>query len=135
MMPTETIGLVMEKMRNRVLRAIGAGLAGFCRPSASNQPIWPRRATIMVTPGVVPLSISRLNASDIRCSRTGESPSDSGLASGKGGVRGAAGCLAAVCAVMVSLPLALVVGRTDIIWVGQVWPRTLGLNRVVEGGR
>jgi hypothetical protein len=39
MMPTETIGLVIEKMRNRVLCAIGAGLAGFCRPSASNQPI------------------------------------------------------------------------------------------------
>src|ERR1700679_1971554 len=86
----------------------------------------------MVTPGVVPLSISRLNASDIRRSRTGESPSDSGLASGKGGGRGAAGCLAAVCAVMVSLPLALVVGRTDIIGVSS----SLAQNaRVEQGGR
>jgi elongation factor Tu len=32
------------------------------------------------------LSISRLKASDIRCSRTGDSPSDSGLAWGSGGV-------------------------------------------------
>ena len=79
-MPTETIGLVIEKMRNRVLCAIGAAASGLCLPSASNQPIWPRRATIMVTPGMVPLSISRLNASDIRCSRIGDSPSDSGFA-------------------------------------------------------
>ena len=68
----------------------------------------------MVTPGMVPLSISRLNASDIRCSRTGESPSDSGLAWGRGGVCGAAACLAAVCAVMVSLPLALVVVAREV---------------------
>ena len=57
--------------------------AGLCRPSASNQPIWPRRATITVAPGRVPLSISRLNASDMRCSRTDDSPSDSGLACGQ----------------------------------------------------
>ena len=90
MMPMETIGLVIEKMRKRVSCAIGAAPAGFCRPSASNQPIWPRRATIMVTPGMVPLSMSRLNASDMRCNRMEESPSDSGLAWGSGGVRGAA---------------------------------------------
>ncbi len=106
MMPTETIGLVMEKMRNRLSFAIGVAAAGLCLPSASNQPIWPRRATITVAPGRVPLSISRLNASDRRCSRADESPSDSGLASGSDGVCGAAVCLpvvlAAVCAVMVS---------------------------------
>ena len=107
MMPTETIGLVMEKMRKIVSCAIGADAAGLCLPSASNQPIWPRRATITVAPGRVPLSISRLKASDIRCSRVEESPSDSGLACGSGGVCGARGCLAAVCAVMVS-PFALV---------------------------
>src|SRR6201746_2712546 len=81
-------------------RAIGALSAGFCAPSASNQPIWPRRATITVTPGMVPLSISRLNASDIRASRVGDSPSDSGLASGSGGVCGVLTCLVAACTVM-----------------------------------
>ena len=130
MMPTETIGLVMEKMRNRVLCAIGAGLAGFCRPSASNQPIWPRRATIMVTPGdgsLVDVALERVRHA---LQPDGESPSDSGLAWGRGGVCGAAGCLAAVCAVMVSLPLALVVGRIDII---GVWP-SLAQNIGVEQG-
>ena len=102
MMPTETIGLVIEKMRKMVSCAIGAAAAGLCLPSASNQPIWPRRATITVAPGMVPLSISRLKASDIRCRPDGDSPSDSGLACGSGGVCGAAACLAAVCAVMVS---------------------------------
>src|SRR5450759_1416127 len=107
MMPTETIGLVIEKMRKRVLCAIGVAAVGLCLPSASNQPIWPRRATITVAPGRVPLSISRLKASDMRCSRVEERPSDSGLAFGSVGVCGAAVCLAAVCAVMVS-PFALV---------------------------
>src|SRR5258707_15862895 len=81
-------------------RVIGALGAGFCLPSASNQPIGPRRATITVTPGMVPLSISRLNASDIRASRVGDSPSDSGLASGSGGVCGVLTCLVAACAFM-----------------------------------
>ena len=70
----------------RPFAAIGAADAGLCRPSASNQPIWPRRATRTVTPGMVPLSISRLNASDIRCKRCGESPIDCGLPIGSGGV-------------------------------------------------
>jgi hypothetical protein len=113
MMPMETIGLVIEKMRNRVSCAIGAVPSGLCRPSASNQPIWPRRETIMVTPGVVPLSMSRWKASDMRCNRMDESPSDSGLAWGSGGVCGAARGLAAVCAVMVS-PFAFVIGRAGI---------------------
>ena len=92
MMPIETIGLVIEKMRNRVSCAIGAAAAGLCLPSASNQPIWPRRATITVAPGMLPLSISRLNASDIRCSRTDESPSDFGFGLGQGrGLRGGGG--------------------------------------------
>ena len=90
MMPTETIGLVIEKMRKMVSCAIGAEAAGLCRPIASNQPIWPRRATITVAPGRVPLSTSRLKASDIRCSRAGDSPSGSGLAWGRDGVCGAA---------------------------------------------
>jgi len=102
MTPTETSGFVMEKMRKIVSRVIGAGFAGFCFPSASNQAIFPRRATMTVAPGMVPLSISRLKASDIRCSRGCESPSDSGFASGSGGVCGVAGCLAAVCAVIFS---------------------------------
>jgi hypothetical protein len=50
--------------------------------------------------------MSRLNASDMRCNRMDESPSDSGFARGSGGVCGAARDLAAVCAVMVS-PFAL----------------------------
>src|SRR5882724_2293419 len=111
MMPIDTIGLVMEKMRKMVLRAIGAEDAGLCLPSASNQPIWPRRATITVTPGTVPFSISRLNASDMRCNRTGERPSDSGLAWGSDGVCGAGLCFVAVCAFMVSPVFALVVCR------------------------
>ena len=83
MMPTETIGLVIEKMRKMLSCAIGAPAAGFCRPIASNQPIWPRRATITVAPGRVPLSTSRLKASDMRCRRTLESPMVSGLACGE----------------------------------------------------
>ena len=88
-------------------RVIGALWAGFCRPSASNQPIWPRRATITVTPGMVPLSISRLNASDIRASRAGDSPSDSGFACGSGGVCGAADLLGGGLRVHEGLPIAL----------------------------
>src|SRR5436305_10467648 len=87
-------------MRKMLSRVIGALLAGSCRPSASNQPIWPRRATSTVTPGMVALSISRLNASDIRPNRVGESPSDSGLDSGSGGVCGVLTCLVAACAFM-----------------------------------
>src|ERR1700720_2628003 len=123
MTPTETIGFVIEKMRKIELCAIGAEAAGFCLPSASNQAIWPRRATITVTPGMVALSMSRLNASDMRCNRTDDSPSDSGFAWGSGGVCGGGVCLAAVCAVMVS-PLAFVLGSE-----GEVWRRTYGLNR------
>src|ERR1700681_4472156 len=109
MMPIETIGLVIEWIRKIVFWVIGVEAAGLCLPSASNQPIWPRRATITVTPGTVPLSISRLNASDIRCSRIDESPSDSGFAWGSGGVCGARAGFAAVCAVMVS-PVLLLCG-------------------------
>ena len=83
MMPTETIGLVIEKMRKMLSCAIGAAAAGLCRPIASNQPIWPRRATMTVAPGRVPLSTSRLKASDIRCRRTVDSPIVSGLACGE----------------------------------------------------
>jgi len=97
-------------------RVIGALRSGLCLPSASNQPIWPRRATITVTPGTVPLSISRLNASDIRCSRIDDRPSDSGLACGSGGVCGAGACFAAACGVMVS-PFFLVVRRFGNGWV------------------
>ena len=122
MMPTETIGFVMEKIRKIELCAIGADAAGFCLPSASNQPIWPRRATITVAPGRVPLSISRLKASDNRCSRTGERPSASGFPCGSGGVWGAVGCLAAACGVMVS-PFALA-------WLGGI----LAQNGRVEQG-
>src|SRR6266478_5437254 len=115
MMPIETIGVVMEKIRKMVLCAIGAEDAGLCLPSASNQPIWPRRATITVTPGTVPFSISRLNASDMRCNRREERPSDSGLAWGSGEVCGAGLCFAAVCAFIVS-PVALVLCRVG--WGG-----------------
>src|SRR6195256_6096976 len=107
MRPIETIGLVMEKIRKMVLCAIAVEDAGVCLPSASNQPIWPRRATITVMPGTVPFSISRLNASDMRCNRRAERPSDSGLAWGSGGVCGAGACFAAVCAFMVSPVLLL----------------------------
>src|SRR5580700_8780104 len=130
MMATETIGLVIEKMRKMLFCAIGVPPAGLCLPSASNQPIWPRRATMMVTPGMVPLSISRENASDIRCNRMAESPSDSGFAWGRGGVFGAARGFAAVCAVMVS-PFTFVLGRQVSSGYRQVWRRTLGLNRAL----
>jgi hypothetical protein len=102
MMPIETIGLVIEKMRNRLSCVIGADAAGFCRPIASNQPIWPRRATMTVAPGRVRLSTSRLKASDISCKRLAESPIASGLACGREGVEGADVGLAAVWAFMVS---------------------------------
>ena len=92
--------------------AIGAPVAGFCAPSASNQPTWPRRATRMVTPGTVPLSISRWNASDIRCRRGRDSPSVSALASGRGGVWGVAAGCAAVWPVIKSLPIDLLICRT-----------------------
>src|SRR5258707_12843820 len=105
MMRVETIGLVIEKMRKMVLCAIGAEEAGVCLPSASNQPIWPRRATITVMPGRVPFSISRLNASDMCCNRTGERPSDSGLAWGCGGDCGAGLCISAICEGMGSTDL------------------------------
>src|SRR5580698_2550443 len=95
-------------MRKMVSCAIGAGAAGLCWPTASNQAIWPRRATSMVAPGMVPLSTSRLNASDRRCKRTDDSPTDSGLAWGRGGVCGLLWGLVAACGVMVS-PYALVV--------------------------
>src|ERR1700722_12712820 len=131
MTPMETIGLVIEKMRKRVSCAIGAAPAGFCRPSASNQPIWPRRATMMVTPRMVPLSISRENASDIRCNRMEESPSDSGFAWGKGGVLGAARGFAAVCAVMVS-PFAFVLGRQVSPSLAQNIRVEQGVNRLVQ---
>jgi len=36
-MPTEAIGLVMAMMRDGILCAVGARLAGFCRPSASSR--------------------------------------------------------------------------------------------------
>src|ERR1700761_6934578 len=125
MMPIETIGLVIEKMRNKVSCAIGAADVGLCLPSASNQPIWPRRATMTVAPGRVPLSISRLKMSDIRCSRADDSPIDSGLAWGRDGVCGAVADLAAVWAVMVSpdLLLSLLVAQVE------VWRRTRQLNR------
>src|SRR5262249_22684353 len=87
--------------------SVGVDESGPCRPMASNQPIWPRLATMTVAPGRVPLSTSRLKVSDIRCSRAGDSASDSGFARGKGGVWGTAAGLVAVCAVMVS-PVALV---------------------------
>src|SRR3954451_21457376 len=102
MMPTETIGFVMEKMRKIVSFAIAALAAGPCLPSASTQPIWPRRATITVAPGRVPLSISRLKASDMACRRAAERPIDSGFVWGRDGVCGAGLSFAAVCAVMVS---------------------------------
>ncbi|MGY3234099.1 hypothetical protein ACVMAJ_000989 [Bradyrhizobium sp. USDA 4448] len=94
-MPTETIGLVIEKSRKIESSAI-AGPAGLCLPSASNQPTWPWRATSTVTPGTVPLSISRLNAPDIASRRERDRPSVSGLASGIGGVFGAVAAWVAV---------------------------------------
>ena len=75
---------------------IGAAAVGLCRPIASNQPIWPRRATSTVKPGAVPLSTSRLKVSDNACSRAPDSPIDSGLASGRDGVVWVAECLVAV---------------------------------------
>src|SRR5258708_6689099 len=130
MTPIETIGFVIEKIRKIESCAIGALLRGSCLPSASNQPIWPRRATMMVTPGMVPLSMSRLNASDMRCSRTDDSPSDSGLAWGSGGVFGAGACLAAGCAFMVP-PFALFVCCL-VLLVG--FQRSLAQNLGIEQG-
>src|SRR5579872_183038 len=82
-----------------------------------------------VAPGRVPLSISRWKASDRRCKRPFDNPSDSGFASGKGGVRGAVIALAAVCAVIFSPLLVLLAGAST----GggcQVWRRRRLLNRV-----
>src|ERR1700733_7571272 len=107
MTPMETIGLVMEKMRKIVSRVIGAPAAGSCLPSASNHPIWPPLATMMVAPGMVPLSISRWETADIRCRRDEDSPSDSGFPCGKGGVWGLRAGLVADCADMTIFPLCL----------------------------
>ena len=130
MMPIETIGLVIEKMRKMVSCAIGAAAAGLCLPSASNQPIWPRRATIMVTPGMVPLSISRLNASDIRCNRTERQPERFRLGLGQGrGLRGGGG-LAAVCAVMVSPVCLLLLPSVSLASLAQSLAQNIAaLNR------
>src|SRR6185312_2013609 len=126
MMPTETIGLVIEKMRKMLSCVIGALAAGLWRPIASNQPIWPRRATMTVAPGRVPLSTSRLKASDIRCRRTLDSPIASGLACGREGVRGVEVCRAAVWGFMDS-PVAFVVRAKD-----EVWPRSPALDRAAK---
>src|SRR4029077_17395612 len=75
MTPTDTTGFVMEKMRKMVSCVIAAAWEGLCFPSASNTPLWPRRATMIVAPGMVPLSISRRNTSDMRCSAGAKSPS------------------------------------------------------------
>src|SRR6478609_5035575 len=122
MMPTETIGLVIEKMRKMLSCAIGVAAAGLCRPMASNQPIWPLRATITVAPGRVPLSTSRLKASDSFCRREADSPMVSGLACGSDGVCGLVACLAAVWAFMNF-------SRWALVGLGEVWRRTYGLNR------
>ena len=99
--------------------------AGLCLPSASNQPIWPRRATITVAPGRVPLSISRLKASDIRCSRIGREPERFRFGLGSGGVCGAGAVLGGgLRGHGLSLLLLLVAWR-------KVWRRTPGLNRPV----
>jgi hypothetical protein len=132
MMPIETVGLVIEKIRKMEFCAIGAADAGLWRPSASNQPIWPRRATIMVMPGMVPLSMSRLNASDIRCSPVNESPSASGLACGSGGVCGMADCFAADSAVMVS-PFDLV--ACLLLGSAEFWRRKMALDRLFAASR
>ncbi len=100
------------------------GRRGLCRPIASNHPIWPRRATITVAPGRVPLSTSRLKASDIRCRRALESPMVSGLASGREGVWGrmSAGRRSARSW---SLPLRLLFVETQVhsaegvLWIGR----------------
>src|ERR1700733_6163073 len=130
MTPIETIGLVMEKMRKIVSGVIGAFAPGSCLPSTSNQPIWPPLATMMVAPGMVPLSISRWNTSDIRCKRDEDSPSDSGFACGKGGVWGLRAGLVADCADMMS-PLTLFVrSLAQKPWIEQ-WRRyTIAGRRV-----
>src|SRR5581483_2967288 len=86
MMPTETIGLVIEKMRNTLSGRIGASDTGPWRPRQSKCATLPLRPTITTAPGRVPLSISRLNASDSAFSRADEKPRLSGFAFGSGGV-------------------------------------------------
>ena len=123
MMPTETIGLVIEKMRKIELCAIGAEAAGPCRPSASNQPIWPRRATSTVAPGqgaLVDLALEGVRH-PLQPDRGEAQRSRSGL--GEGGVCGMAVGLAAVSAVMVSPALLLLLPGLE-----QVWRRMPGLN-------
>src|SRR5260370_3139641 len=126
----ETIGFVIEKIRKIESCASGPLPRGSFLGSAPTEPIWPRRAAMMVTPGMVPLSMSRLNASDMRCSRTDDSPSDSGLAWGSGGVFGAGACLAAGCAFMVP-PFALFVCCL-VLLVG--FQRSLAQNLGIEQG-
>jgi hypothetical protein len=74
---------------------------------------------MIVAPGMVPLSISRLKASDMRCSARSESPIDSGLTKGRGGVCRTGPGLAVVGAVIFS-PYALF----TLFWIaGPLGPR------------
>jgi len=116
---TETIGFVIEKMRKMLSCAIGAAAAGSAGDRVEPA-IWPRRATSTVAPGRVPLSTSRLKASDRRCKRTVESQLF-GLACGRRGER-ADVCRAAVARSW-SLPFALVDCGS-----GEVWRRMPPLN-------
>src|SRR5258707_1895462 len=79
---------------------------------------------------MVPLPMPSFNASDMRCSRKDDSPSDSGLAWGSGGVFGAGAGLAAGCAFMVP-PFALFVCCL-VLLVG--FQRSLAQNLAIEQG-
>ncbi len=87
MIATETIGLVIEKIRNTESGRIFASDAGPCRPIASKCATLPLRPTITTAPGNVPLSTSRASTSDSVFNRADEKPRLSGFAFGRAGVR------------------------------------------------
>src|SRR6185312_11213407 len=96
---------------------------------ASNQPIWPLRATSTVAPGSVPLSTSRLNASESFSSREADKPMLSGLAWGRDGVCRGLTCFAAVWAFMVFSRVLLSAwmkcGAEVTAWIGHLAARLL----------
>jgi hypothetical protein len=82
---TAVIGFDIDARRKIVSRAIGFFASMSMRPCASKWAIRPRRATSVTAPETSRASMCRCTASWIRCSRSAEKPTSSGLAVGTDG--------------------------------------------------